>query len=97
MNLDHVGGPAPQRPHTNSLCSRAATRSNGRVAAVVEDDGVGFEPSLATKNGRLGLVGMQERVQMVGGMFCVETALGAGTTVFAEVPCSRTSVAESLS
>ncbi|AOS44428.1 Oxygen sensor histidine kinase NreB [Lacunisphaera limnophila] len=35
---------------------------------------------------RLGLVGMRERVEMVGGSLTIESALGQGTTVRAELP-----------
>jgi signal transduction histidine kinase len=35
---------------------------------------------------RLGLLGMRERVEMVGGTFCVESAPGQGTTVRVDIP-----------
>jgi signal transduction histidine kinase len=35
---------------------------------------------------RLGLLGMRERVEMVGGTFCVESEPGQGTTVRVEIP-----------
>jgi signal transduction histidine kinase len=59
------------------------TRRTGGVAAVVEDDGRGFEPG--ETNG-LGLVGMRERVALAGGRLRLETAPGSGTTLVAEVP-----------
>ena len=40
----------------------------------------------ATKNKRLGLLGMRERVEMVGGTFKIESAPGQGTTVHAQIP-----------
>jgi two-component system sensor histidine kinase DegS len=40
-------------------------------------------------NKRLGLLGMRERVEMVGGTFCVESATGQGTTVQVEIPSSK--------
>ncbi len=43
----------------------------------IEDDGVGFDPDEAT--GGLGLVGMKERVSMLGGRFRVASAAGSGT------------------
>jgi two-component system, NarL family, sensor histidine kinase DevS len=55
------------------------------VTAVIEDDGVGFDS--ATDHGEgLGLVGMQERVALLGGRMVIETTPGAGTTCLAEVP-----------
>jgi signal transduction histidine kinase len=52
---------------------------------VVEDDGHGFEPA-ATPTDALGLVGMRERVALVGGRLTVESTPGGGTTLVAEVP-----------
>lgn len=61
-------------------------RRGERAIAIVEDDGVGFDPETAVQDGRLGLFGMRERAEMLGGSLVVESADGAGTTVFAEVP-----------
>ena len=38
---------------------------------------------------RLGLLGMRERLEMVGGTFCVESAPGKGTTIDAEIPFDK--------
>ena len=55
----------------------------------IKDDGKSFQVE-RTLNGsgnkRLGLLGMRERVEMVGGTFCVESAPGKGTTVQVEIP-----------
>ena len=61
------------------------TRKENSVAAVVEDDGKGFDTN-ETGDGALGLVGMRERVGLVGGRLVVESARGSGTTIAAEVP-----------
>ena len=56
---------------------------------MVEDDGRGFDAeSTAARrpNGRLGLLGMRERVALVGGTLTVESGAGRGTTVIARVP-----------
>jgi signal transduction histidine kinase len=37
-------------------------------------------------NGRLGLLGMRERLEMVGGKFSVASQPGQGTTVTAQIP-----------
>lgn len=55
----------------------------------IHDDGVGFvvEPVLlARRNNHLGLLGMRERVEMVGGRFQVESAAGKGSTITVHVP-----------
>lgn len=63
-------------------------RKDGAVAAVIEDDGVGFEPARA-EDGGLGLIGMRERVGLMGGRFTVESRAGAGTTIAVELPLPR--------
>jgi len=53
----------------------------------VEDDGRGFDPAAASQtSGRLGLLGMRERVELVEGHLTVESAPGGGTTVIAHIP-----------
>jgi signal transduction histidine kinase len=61
------------------------TDKDGSVTAVVEDDGRGFDPAAARDEG-LGLVGMRERVALVGGRLRIESGAGQGTTLVAEVP-----------
>jgi signal transduction histidine kinase len=61
------------------------TRKEYSVAAVVEDDGRGFDTK-DTGRDVLGLVGMRERVGLVGGRLVIESAEGSGTTIAAEVP-----------
>jgi len=60
---------------------------NHRVVAVVEDNGVGFIPMSYGVENHLGLFGMSERVEMLGGKFAIESSPGKGTTVRVEVPC----------
>ena len=58
----------------------------GHTAAVlIEDDGIGFAPAGVREEG-LGLVGMRERVALVGGRLEIESRAGAGTTLSVEVP-----------
>jgi len=61
------------------------TRRSASVAAVIEDDGRGFGKAETSSNG-LGILGMQERVALVGGRVEVESAPGSGTTLSIEVP-----------
>ena len=60
------------------------TRRNGSVAAVIEDDGRGF--SADSEDNGLGLLGMRERITLVGGRLDVESSPGSGTTLSIEVP-----------
>jgi len=65
--------------------SIVVTRRESSVTAVIEDDGRGFGAGGGTGDG-LGLVGMKERVGLLGGRLALESTEGAGTTVVAEVP-----------
>ena len=64
------------------------SRNNNNVVTLVEDDGIGFILSTPTIEQHLGLFGMRERIEMLGGEFTVESSSGKGTTVRAEVPCN---------
>jgi signal transduction histidine kinase len=61
-------------------------RRNGCLVLTVEDNGVGFNPGQPVNENRLGLFGMRERVEMLGGKLIVESAPGKGTTISVEVP-----------
>jgi signal transduction histidine kinase len=61
----------------------------GCIGMKIKDDGKSFnvERTLHANGGkRLGLLGMRERLEMVGGKFAVESAPGKGTTIFAQIP-----------
>jgi signal transduction histidine kinase len=61
-------------------------RKDGSVTAVIEDDGRGFALQRALLGDGLGLVGMKERMELLGGRLTIESSRGRGTTLFAEVP-----------
>ena len=52
----------------------------------VEDDGVGFDLAAAQAGGGLGLPGIAERTQRIGGRLEIESAPGRGTLVVVDVP-----------
>lgn len=60
----------------------------GEVSLIIRDDGVGFhlEATSAANHRGLGLAGMRERAALVGGSLEIESAPGAGATIFARVP-----------
>ena len=65
---------------------------NGTIRMEIIDDGDGFEvegTSSAKKSNRLGLLGMKERIEMIGGTFWVESAPGSHTTIRVEVPSNN--------
>jgi len=68
----------------------ASTDAPGRIWIEIEDDGVGFEPlepaaDTETLRG-VGLLGMRERVELIGGRLELESSPGAGTRVRVEAP-----------
>jgi signal transduction histidine kinase len=58
------------------------------VAVQVEDDGIGFDFSqgFSPKGAGVGLLGMKERTELLGGTLNIETKPGGGTRVSVEVP-----------
>lgn len=60
-------------------------QDEGGVELSVRDDGVGFDVPAARDRARhgasVGLLGMQERVELLGGRFAIESSPGGGTTV----------------
>ncbi|MCY3598535.1 MAG: PAS domain-containing sensor histidine kinase [Gemmatimonadetes bacterium] len=84
--------------------TNAATHARVREAAVtlrsvdrmiiaeIRDEGCGFElpgPGAALDDDHLGLTGMRERAESVGGSLTVQASPGEGTTVRAAVPMVR--------
>lgn len=60
--------------------------ANSHVRLTAEDDGIGFDVEPTRRQGRgLGLVGMQERAQLLGGRLEVHSRPDRGTTVVAEL------------
>ena len=57
------------------------------VTVAVSDDGSGFERADVSRG--FGLVGMEERVVLVGGTLVVDSKPGGGTRVRAELPASH--------
>jgi signal transduction histidine kinase len=78
-SLTNIGKHARASRVTVSLAAE-----NGGVRLRIHDDGVGFDP-VATRGlageGHFGLVGMRERVEMIGGQLLVDSVPGEGTTV----------------
>jgi PAS domain S-box-containing protein len=61
-------------------------QSNGQLILTVEDNGKGFEKETIGSKSTLGILGMKERCQMMGGNYEIRSAPGKGTTVVAAVP-----------
>lgn len=81
-----------QEALTNVLRHAQAKRVDVRLdcrgdylLVMVRDDGVGFDPE-QTRGGTLGLAGMRERAELVGGTVQVLSVPAVGTTVLARIP-----------
>jgi PAS domain S-box-containing protein len=81
-----------QEALTNVVRHAQATRVDvvltvreGKLVLLVEDDGVGFDPSLISTEDHLGLFGIRERAEMIGATLVVESEPGKGTTIMMEV------------
>ena len=67
----------------------------GHVILEVQDNGRAFNVKKTLdplRNKRLGLLGMRERIEMVGGSFRVESTVGSGTLIHADIPFPNTRV-----
>ncbi len=78
--------------HANSPTARISVRiSENRLTLEIQDRGSGMSAELTARvldgNGAfgVGVVGMRERLERLGGSFAMESGLG-GTTVRASVP-----------
>jgi two-component system NarL family sensor kinase len=68
-----------QHARAQHCCVRLTTTPD-EVRLLVTDDGAGFDADELAE-GRFGLVGLRERVRLLGGALRLETNAGAGTTV----------------
>lgn len=63
-----------------------ATPKAGRTAICVQDDGIGFDGEEAAPDGRYGLLGMQERADLIGSDLQVDSRPNTGCTVTLFLP-----------
>ena len=86
---------AVQEALTNILKHARATavsvlldRTEHELRVIVEDDGIGFNVA-AQQNwndkSHIGLLGMRERLALIGGGMAIESGTGSGTTLFVQV------------
>lgn len=64
-----------------------ATR--GQIEVVVRDDGRGFDPAEALRDGGLGLSGMRERLASLGGELLIQSSPGQGTRIVGRIPLAE--------
>ncbi|MEO8440840.1 MAG: ATP-binding protein [Spartobacteria bacterium] len=80
--------------HANAAhVSLVLQRDNECVQGTMEDDGDGFDVARALReadgSGRLGLVGIQERLGLMNGSFTIESDPGHGSTFLVRIPVPR--------
>jgi len=66
--------------------SVSLTAENGHLLLTVRDDGQGFDPQAVPESEGIGLAGMKERANLVGGRLRVRSARGEGTEIRLKVP-----------
>jgi two-component system sensor histidine kinase UhpB len=76
--------------HAKARCATVRLEQNGRfIRCLVCDDGIGFDvPAVLSRKGHagLGLIGIRERLNAVGGNCRIISAPGQGTTLQVEIP-----------
>jgi PAS domain S-box-containing protein len=93
INLYRIGQEALNNIYKHAIATNVSVlleRRDKTVSLIIEDNGVGFDPDkCATLTGDdrgMGLLGMKERVELVGGSIEFESSTGKGTTIYARVP-----------
>lgn len=69
------------------------SHADGEITLTIRDNGDGFDRALLRASARdacggLGLIGMEERAALAGGVLAIQTAPGHGTTVIVRIPAS---------
>ncbi len=73
--------------HAHATSVRIALQSSGRLLTMtVVDNGIGLGDRERGKPGSFGLVGIEERISILGGAFSISSTDGEGTTVCVSVP-----------
>lgn len=64
-------------------------KGSKNVTALIEDDGIGFDPLVLENNDSFGLMGIQERVSVLKGIFNIKSIIGKGTTIKVVLPLKK--------
>jgi signal transduction histidine kinase len=63
--------------------------TDAQMMAEVSDEGPGFDVRRRPRRGHLGLAGMRERAELLGGRLEIESRIGAGTRIRAYLPITE--------
>ena len=58
----------------------------GMLTMTIRDNGMGMQPGSRYRNGSFGLVGIEERVNILGGSFSISSGPDTGTTIVVTIP-----------
>jgi signal transduction histidine kinase len=73
--------------HSHARTARVALGVNARGLSLhISDDGRGFDTDRSNRDAGIGLIGMHERIRLVGGRLLVRSEPNRGTEILAEVP-----------
>ena len=93
INLYRIGQEALNNIAKHARANNVSTileKMDGTVKLIIEDDGIGFDASgksvITGEDRGMGLLGMNERAQLIGGKLEIESSTGNGTTIFVSVP-----------
>ena len=93
INLYRIGQEALNNTCKYAKANNASVlleRRDSIVSLIIEDDGIGFEASekaiMIGDDRGMGLIGMKERAELVGGGIEIESSPGNGTTIYVRVP-----------
>jgi PAS domain S-box-containing protein len=75
--------------HSQARCAHVELGANAKgVSLRITDEGMGFRPDSTNQAAGIGLVGMTERLRLVGGRLSISSELKRGTEILAEIPLS---------
>ena len=76
-----------------ALVSVVLAKRGEQLMLMIEDDGIGFDPIRVRAErgmrGGFGLISIRDRAALLGGKLDIESAIGAGTTIYVSVPLNR--------
>ncbi|MBI5352301.1 MAG: sensor histidine kinase [Chloroflexi bacterium] len=73
--------------HAGGIGQRVlVSTKDSQLVIMISDNGAGFDPRQTVSDNHLGLSGMRERVESLGGWFQIESHPGQGTTIIARLP-----------
>jgi len=80
--------------HANAKTASILIESQkDKALVIIDDDGKGFNPDFVYhKEGHLGLYGMKERAELLGGQMVIESGMNSGTSLYIEIPLIQSEV-----